>query len=125
MRTALTGTSDGVRNNHLVANASQPKQHGPLFASDSQYHLAIASREAVQAQKSQPEFGWRVGDGNVFEAGGGLAQFQPLLSIRRTAALFLAPICSADTPSGLKLPKRCRIGLLPVPLSGYSLFASA
>ena len=50
---------------------------------------------------------------------------QPLASINRTAALFLAPICSADTPSGWKLPKRLRIGLLPVPRKGYSLLASA
>ena len=39
--------------------------------------------------------------------------FQPLRAISCTAALFLAPICSADTLSALKVPKRLRIGLLP------------
>ena len=52
-------------------------------------------------------------------------QGQPLASISFTAALFLAPICSADTPSPWKGPNRFRIGLLPVPRSGYSLLASA
>ena len=51
--------------------------------------------------------------------------FQPLRAISCTAALFLAPICSADTLSDLNVPKRLRIGLLPYPFSGYSLFASA
>jgi len=39
--------------------------------------------------------------------------FQPLRAISCTAALFLAPICSADTLSDLNVPKRFRIGLLP------------
>ena len=39
--------------------------------------------------------------------------FQPLRAINCTAALFLAPICSADTLSALNVPKRLRIGLLP------------
>ena len=39
--------------------------------------------------------------------------FQPLRAISCTAALFLAPICSADTLSALNVPKRLRIGLLP------------
>jgi hypothetical protein len=39
--------------------------------------------------------------------------FQPLRAISCTAALFLAPICSADTLSDLNVPKRLRIGLLP------------
>ena len=39
--------------------------------------------------------------------------FQPLRAISCTAALFLAPICSADTLSALNVPKRFRIGLLP------------
>ena len=34
-------------------------------------------------------------------------------AISCTAALFLAPICSADTLSALNVPKRLRIGLLP------------
>ena len=50
---------------------------------------------------------------------------QPLVAISCTAALFFAPICSADTESALKLPKLFRIGLLPYPLRGYSLLASA
>ena len=41
------------------------------------------------------------------------AYFQPFCAISCTAALLRAPICSADTPSALKVPKRFRIGLLP------------
>ena len=52
-------------------------------------------------------------------------QRQPLASISLTACLFLAPSCSADTPSARNGPKRLRIGLLPVPRRGYSLLASA
>ena len=42
-----------------------------------------------------------------------VSYFQPLRAISCTAALFLAPICSADTLSDLNVPKRLRIGLLP------------
>ena len=41
------------------------------------------------------------------------AHFQPLASISRTAARFLAPICSAETRSGVKAPKLLRIALSP------------
>ena len=51
--------------------------------------------------------------------------FQPFFAISCTAALFLAPICSAETPSALNVPNRLRIGLLPKPFKGYSLLASA
>ena len=54
-----------------------------------------------------------------------VAQRQPPACIKATAALFLAPICWADTPSALKVPRRFRTGLLPKPRSGYSLLASA
>ena len=43
----------------------------------------------------------------------GQPHFQPLVAIKATAALFWAPNCAAESRSGLKLPKRCRIGLLP------------
>ena len=56
---------------------------------------------------------------------GPAAQSQPLASISFTAARFLAPICSAETPSALNGPNRLRIALSPVPRSGYSLLASA
>ena len=42
-----------------------------------------------------------------------LNYFQPFCAISCTAARFLAPICSAEMPSALKLPKRLRMGLLP------------
>ena len=68
-----------------------------------------ASTQVVREWLSQ---GLAIVDGAV-GAARPLSHCQPLLSISRTAALFLAPICSADTLSDMNVPKRFRIGLLP------------